>query len=320
MNKKKKILFITAGLLVLAGCIVFICVMSKVGWNFKKLSTVEYVTNTHEIRESFDDVSIITDTADITFVLSDEGNCGVTCYEEKNAKHSVAVENNALVIKIDDNRELHDYVGFRFDTPKITVLLPKNNFNSLFVKGSTGNVEASDDFAFGSAEISLSTGNADFCAAVSGTVKIKTSTGNIGIKNTSVGSLDLSVTTGKVTVVAVTCGEDARINVSTGKATLTDVTCRNLISDGSTGNITLSRVVAEKKLSVERSTDNVKFVGCDAAEIYVKTSTGDVKGNLLSDKVFVTDTSTGDVDVPASAGGGRCEIRTSTGDIEIKIG
>lgn len=318
--KKTAIWFIAAGVLILAGCIVFVCVMSKLGWSFEKLSSAEYETNTHEIGDSFKDISITTDTADITFVLSEEDKCRVECYEDKKAKHSVAVENDALIIKLDDNREWSDYVGFRFDSPKITVSLPKKEYNALFVKGSTGSIEVSEAFAFDSAELSFSTGNVDFCAAVSGAVKIKTSTGNIGIKNTSVGSLELSVTTGKVTITGVTCGENAKINVSTGKAYLTDIKCKNFVSGGSTGNITLSNVVAAEKLSVERSTGNVKFVGCDAAEIYVKTSTGDVGGSLLSDKVFITDTSTGSVDVPSSVSGGRCEINTSTGDIKISIG
>ena len=63
----------------------------------------------------------------------------------------------------------------------------------------------------------------------------------------------------------------------------------------------------------------MKFKGSDAAELFVKTDTGDVTGSLLTDKIFITQTNTGDVDVPDTAAGGRCEIRTNTGDIEIKI-
>lgn len=61
------------------------------------------------------------------------------------------------------------------------------------------------------------------------------------------------------------------------------------------------------------------FDGSDAAEIYVRTSTGSVKGTLLSEKVFITETSTGSVSVPKTVTGGKCEIRTSTGDIQIEI-
>lgn len=69
-----------------------------------------------------------------------------------------------------------------------------------------------------------------------------------------------------------------------------------------------------------RSTGYVRFDKCGAAELYVETDTGDVTGSLLSDKVFITDTDAGDVDVPKTASGGRCEIRTDTGDIKIEVG
>ena len=67
-------------------------------------------------------------------------------------------------------------------------------------------------------------------------------------------------------------------------------------------------------------TGNVNFDGSDAAEIFVKTSTGKVTGNFLTDKVFITQTDTGTVAVPKTVTGGRCKIATDTGDIEIKIG
>lgn len=95
---------------------------------------------------------------------------------------------------------------------------------------------------------------------------------------------------------------------------------KNVISNGSTGNISLDGVIADERLSVERSTGEVEFDGCDAAEIFVKTSTGDVIGSFLTDKVFITDTGTVSVDVPKTSGGGKCEISTSTGNIKIKIG
>ena len=61
------------------------------------------------------------------------------------------------------------------------------------------------------------------------------------------------------------------------------------------------------------------FERCDAQSIFVKASTGEVAGTLLSLKVFITKSSTGDVYVPDSITGGRCEITTSTGDIEIRF-
>ncbi len=319
MKKSTKAWLITAASLILIGCILFAGVMSTLGWDFAKLSTVRFETNTHDVTEPFGNISLVTDTANIVFALSNDGKCSVECYEEENAKHSVTVENGTLTVKVNEQKSLYDYIGFYFGSPKITVYLPNTEYSTLSVKDGTGNVEIPRGFTFESADISLSTGDVDFSAAARKEVKIKTSTGNISAKDTSAGDLDLAVATGKITVSGVTCTGDITVGVSTGETDLADVSCKNIISDGTTGRIFLNRVIAENKLSIKRSTGNVKFKGCDAAELYVKTSTGDVTGSLLTDKVFITETGTGRIDVPETSVGGRCEIKTDTGDIEIKI-
>ena len=319
MRKATKIWLITAVFLVLLGCILFVGVMTTLKWDFSKLSTVKYETNTYEISESFGDISLTTDTADIVFALSGDGKCRVECYEDENAKHSVSVENDTLVIKINNQKSWYDYIGFHLGSPKITVYLPKTEYSALIIRESTGNIKISKDFAFVNTDISLTTGNADFRASASKSIKIKTSTGNIHVENVSAGSLDLSVTTGMITISSVICEGDITVGVSTGNAILTDISCENVLSNGTTGNISLNHVIATEKFSIERSTGYVKFNGCDATELYVKTSTGNVTGSLLTDKVFITDTSTGSVNVPKTIVGGRCEIKTSTGDIKIAI-
>ena len=57
-------------------------------------------------------------------------------------------------------------------------------------------------------------------------------------------------------------------------------------------------------------------IGSDAAELYIKTDTGDVVGSLLSDKTFLVETDTGRREDPKTTTGGRCEIKTDTGDVE----
>ena len=77
--------------------------------------------------------------------------------------------------------------------------------------------------------------------------------------------------------------------------------------------------VASEKLSIERTTGDVKLDRCDAAELWIKTDTGDITGTLLSDKIFFAETDTGRVDVPKSLIGGKCEVVTDTGDIKFRV-
>ena len=203
----------------------------------------KYETNTYEVGKAFSDISMTTDTADIIFALSDDGKCKVECYEKENAKHSVTVENDVLVVRI--NKSWYDYIGYDFGSSKITVYLPKKEYNALFINESTGNVEIPKDYLFDNVDISLSTGDVNFCASVSRLAKIKAITGNICVENTSAGALELSVTTGKVTVSGVTCRDNITVDVVTGSAYLTDSSCRSVISSVITGSISLNNVIQE---------------------------------------------------------------------------
>lgn len=299
MKKSAKIWLITAGALVLFGGTAFLVLMSALKWDYKKLSTVKYKTNTYEISEYISDISILTDTADIVFARSVSGKCKVISFEEKTAENSVTAENGKLIIKTENQKSGTDYIGFYFEQPKITVCLPNSQYNSLQIKGNTGNVKISKDFSFKS-------------------VNIKTSAGSISVNQASLDTLELSTSTGTVTVCGVKCSGDIKINASADRVSLTDTTCKSFKSTGDTGDILLKNVIASEKLIIERDTGNVKFDGCDAAEINVETDTGDVTGSLLTEKVFIVDSDTGEVDVPKSTSGGKCEIETDTGNIKIK--
>lgn len=319
MRRATKGWLITASAVMLLGILIFVGVMTVLKWDFTKLSTVELETNRHEISEDFDKISVRTDTADVFFALSEDGKCRVECYEEQKAKHSVTVQNHTLTIRVVNEKAWHDYIGLNFVSPKITVYLPKTEYDALEIKTSTGAIEIPKEMTLNSIEISVSTGDVACYASAAQAVKIKTTTGKICIEDLTAGSLDLSVSTGLVTVSGVNCEGDVRISVSTGKAKVSDLRCKNLTSTGSTGNITLKNVVAAEKFSVKRSTGDVRFDGCDAAEIFVETDTGNVTGTLLSEKVFVAESDTGSVKVPSSVTGGRCEVTTDTGNIKLDV-
>ena len=319
MRKTTKIWLIIASSLILLGCIIFGGAMTMLRWDFTKLSTNKFETSNYEISENYSNISITAGTADIVFMPSENQKTSVVCYEQENMKHSVTVKDDVLAIEVVDTRKWHAYIGINFEAPKITVYLPQGEYGALSIKSSTGRIETPKDFTFESIDISASTGNIRNYASALMNIKIKTTTGNISTENITAGLVDLSVTTGKVAASGVTCKGDIAVRVSTGKSYLTNITCKNLISSGNTGDISLENVIAAEKFSIERSTGDIEFACSDAAEIFVKTDTGDVRGRLLTDKVFITQTDTGSIDVPKTATGGKCEISTDTGDIKIGI-
>ena len=297
MNRTIKNWLIVAASLILSGGIVFVITMMNLHWDFTKLSTVKYETNTHELREDFSDISIRTSTADIQFLPSEDGACEVICYEAEKRIHSVSVKDGVLTIEEMDTRKWYDYIEFfSFQTPKITIRLPKNVYGTLTTKQSTGDFQLTHRIALGN-------------------VSISTSTGNVLVSDVSADEMKVSVSTGHITIRTVTCEEGLSATVSTGKTELADVTCHSFNSYGNTGNISLKNVVASGICCIERSTGDVSLDGCDAAELSISTDTGHVKGKLLSEKVFIARTDTGRVNVPVTTTGGKCKITTDTGDI-----
>ncbi len=280
MNKKTKKWLMIAASLVLVGCIIFGGAMTMAKWDFMKLSTTQYEANKHEIHDDYKNIAIVTNTADVVFAPSETAETIVVCHEQKNIKHAVTVKDNTLVVEVEDTRKWYEYIGINFGSTSITVYIPQAEYGAISVKASTGDIQ---------------------------------------VENLSAENLDMSVSTGKITASHVTCKGDITVHVSTGRTMLTDIACKNLVSTGDTGDMSLKQVTAAEKFSLKRSTGDILFDGCDAAEILAQTDTGDVKGSLLTDKVFITETSTGKINVPKTTTGGRCEITTSTGDIKIEI-
>ena len=278
-----------------------------------------YETNEHEITESFSNISVNAKAADISFVKSDDGLCKITCYEHKKEKHAVKISGDTLTIEIVNEKKWYEHLSINVGSPKIVIALPEAQYAALNVNSGTGDITIERGVEFENIDLSLSTGDVNCYASAKGGINIALTTGNINLNGMSAGLIKLKSTTGDVKLSDVSVSEEVTIDVSTGNVALGRVSCRSLTSVGTTGNIDLKNVIASGTISIDITTGKVNFINSDASELYIKTTTGDVKGNLLTDKVFITKSTTGDVKVPASIIGGRCEITTTTGDIIITV-
>lgn len=299
MSRCAKGWLIAAFSLVLIGGILFVGVMSMVGWDFRKLSTGKYETNTHTLSDTFTDISIHTKTADVIFSPSADDTVSVVCYEEKNLTHTVSVEDDTLTITVEDTRKWYQHIGFHPGGPTITVYLPAGTYGELKIKAATGDITIPKDFSFSAVDMDVTTGDIIFSADVAG-------------------AMTVDVTTGDVKLSSVSCG-DLTVDTTTGEVNLSNVTCRNLTSSGTTGDVVLNNVIATEAFSIKSETGNVTFKACDAADITAKTTTGDITGTLLTAKTFDAHATTGRVSVPQSATGGQCKLSATTGNISITI-
>ena len=295
----KKWLFIATSFIIM-GCIIFAGTMMKLNWDFSKLSTIKYEENNHTIDKEFKNINVNTNTADIKIETSDDDICRIVCYEEKNLKHTVEVVNDTLEISVLDQRKWYEHIGISAGNTQITVYLPKNEYASLTIKESTGDVKIAKNLVFEN-------------------ISIKASTADIKAENITVGKIELSVSTGDISLNSINCENEVNVKVSTGRTKLANVLCNSIISSGSTGDISLVDVIANKEITINRTTGDIQLDRCDAQDLFIETETGHVKGSLLSEKVFITQSDTGRISVPKTVTGGKCEITTDTGDIKIIV-
>ncbi|MBQ8304835.1 MAG: DUF4097 family beta strand repeat protein [Blautia sp.] len=280
MGKSKKWI-ITGTVLLGSGLMICGTSFTIMGFDWEKLSTVKFVTNTYEIADPFANIRIDADTASLSFLPSEDGTCKVICHEEGDDPHKAEVQNDTLTIERKNNKSLRLFgIGFETESPGITVYLPEDTYK---------------------------------------TCTIETDTGDITLQDLSAGDMQLGSDTGRIKLTNIELSDDLDIEENTGDIVLQNVTCRNLKAEGDTGDLRLTDVTASGEFRLETDTGDIVFDGCDADAIHAETDTGDVTGTLLSDKVFYADTDTGSVDVPASTTGGRCEIESDTGDIRLKI-
>lgn len=318
MSKKSGFWIFLGTLLVILGLLGFTVLMGSIDWDFSKLGTSNYETNTHGIDDDFTNIVIDVETANVVFLPSEDGECKVVCHEDPDYKHLIFVDNGTLHISSAKGIKFN-FNWLNFDRQIITVYLPKSEYSSLSIDTDTGGVNLPKDFSFGSIDISLDTGDAKVFASATEHINIETDTGSILLENASAGSVDLDTQTGRITVSALICGGDLRVDVDTGKANIKNTNCHSFFSDGDTGDIHLESLVADEKINIERDTGDVTFLEIDAAEIYIDTDTGDIEGSLLSGKMFTADTNTGSIRIPSDSVGGICKLSTNTGDIKVTI-
>lgn len=297
MTKTLKIWTIAAIALIIVGSVIFTSALAMLEFDFRKLSTDKSLCNTYTPEEAFDRIQINVDTTDIEFLPATDGQHKIVCEESETVKHKVWVESGILKIKVIPAKWYKRISFFNFNRYKIKLYLPQNKYTAVAATTNTGDISLPKELSFDTVRLDSDTGDIN-CTALSGNVDISSDTGDVKLGN-STGNVSIETNTGDINISAVNC---QRLNV-----------------DSDTGRTILNNCTVAGTFDAETDTGDIVFDGFDAGTIFVETDTGDVTGTLLSEKVFIVVSDTGDIDVPKSINGGRCEITTDTGDVEITI-
>lgn len=259
MRKLIKFLFGFAIALVLLGIGAFVGALALNDWDIKKLSTSKFETNTYDVTENFNSISVDLDTSDIEFILSSDSSCKVVSYESEKVRHTISVENDVLLINSKDDRKWYDYIGFSFSSPKMTLYLPECEYDSLNLKNSTGDIKIPNSFNFNDVKISNSTGNVDFSANVTNDLKIKVSTGDIKLYNVIVlGTMNLDSSTGDIKLNSCDAKE-LYLVTSTGDIDGTLLSDKIFDADTSTGDVRVPNTTTGGICRIRTSTGDITF-------------------------------------------------------------
>lgn len=310
--KKSVIALIVAVALIVSGGLLFFVGLQSADFDFSP----EPVNKVYTAKGSFQNIQIDTGTCDVRFFKTD-GDLSVHCPKTEKLEYIVLVEDGVLRISAMDMRKWYDFIGINIGETEITVYLPEDTYESLYIETDTGDIEIPQDFSFDTAELATSTGDIDFSATVTKSLITENSTGDTDIYGVSPTQLECRSSTGDMALKDIHVSGDIHIQRSTGEITAVDVTCQNLTSQSSTGDVELTNVLAAGALQITTTTGEVEIKNCDADTVTINTDTGDVTGNFLSPKWFIAETDTGDIVIPQSREGGECRITTDTGDIEF---
>lgn len=290
---------ITAIVLIILGISLFLLALYGHGFDFSRLTTEYGKLRTQYVTDSFHSIHIDTDTSKVTLLPSTDGQCRVEIRETDKRLHKITTDNGILSITVTDQREWYHYIGFIQKSLDLKVYLPETVYRSLTIETGTGAITIPKEFTFDTISIAATTADIS-CEASADSVSLTTNTGDMVLQNINcTGALTADRTTGRLIMKSVRCG--------------------SLTIRGNTGDTKLTDVIVEGTVSIKTTTGDIIFDHCDGGDITVQTDTGDVTGTLLTGKLFTGSTSTGHVRLPNPTGSQKCQITTSTGDIEILV-
>ena len=233
--------------------------------------------------EHISSVEVNVENSEIHLVRAQAGeNLSVSYEENKNYHHEIRVENGKFSIKSVYERKFF-FFNFNWHTPKLTVYLDSDAYDSISVVTKNGAVES---------EIPL-----------------------------TVGAFRAESKNGAFEIEHLTVQGDMTLSTSNGAIELEDVHASAVDAKTSNGKITAQDVAAETRLFLRTSNGRIEVQNILSADIDLHTSNGAIRGNIAGkreDYRISADTSNGSNNLSdSSTGEKKLTVKTSNGSIEL---
>ena len=273
---------------------------------------------TRVIEQNFKNISIDVSSSRLFLKPAKDGICKAVW--EKGAKFCALAEvkEDTLYIRTPDKKEENGIENNSFKDAEITLYIPVREYGRFELTAFSEEIYVSGAFTFESLKITNKFSYIICVGFTANTVELNMDSGYIRTIYISSRDINLSAVSGDVVFER---SEAKKITVKTvsGDVSVCNAKLDGLVAETSSGDVKLTEVTAENGLELQTSSGDVIFDRSDAKEITVHTASGEVRGSLLSDKVFVCKSSSGKINVPGTVTGGKCSVETDSGDINLVI-
>ena len=320
MNRTKKILLVVAISCIFVGLLLCFGGFAAMGFELAGLNSLTFESHTYTVEAPFAGLFIDVAEGDVHLFPSEDGSCKVVCRESVQIDHTVRVADGTLTVERVDHRKWYEHIiGIRWGRMAVDVYLPESAYASLSATTLSGDVEIPANFSFVDAKVQSTSGDVRFLASVENELSVKTVSGNLSVRDVAPKSLYAQSTSGDMTIASVRVEGELKLKAVSGDIRFSQVDCGSLEAETTSGEVDASALRASGELRIKTVSGDVDLRGCDGDALWIKTTSGDVSGRLLTEKRFVTNTTSGRVRVPNSASGGSCEVTTVSGDIAFSI-
>ncbi len=343
MKKAIKItILIAVGLVVLGLGMVFVSVAAG-GFDIRNVvKTRTYVEKTYEVTEDFENLQLDFSSNDLQVLPSENGKMKLVCYESDNITYDVKVENKTLVIeeKIDTTIGSIFNFEFNFEDQTNKLYLPKDQYKDFELNLNSGDFTSNESFTFRDVNLDVSSGDVYLSDLIARDLFVDCSSGDVGLSGVSVENLTANVSSGRIDIENTYVNKILKMKSSSGSASLIKTQCTEAdirvgsgsievadftAADGfdihvSSGSANLNNVVTDGFFRVKTGSGSIRLESCDGKEMNLETSSGSIEGSLKSGKIFTAKASAGDIVIPEDdPNGGKCNLKTDSGDIEITV-
>lgn len=308
----------------------------KGGISVKQISNTKYTDKTFTVKDSFDAISVEVASEDVKLFTTD-GDNRIEVHVQEDKRVSVEVKGDRLIVKCDN--ENFKMFNFDYEETYVHLYLNKTDFDDrIIVDTASGDVRIPKDFSFGEMIVNTASGDSYIEADVSGNVVVNAASGKVTLLGLKASSVSINTASGDIKAESLDVKEQLYMSSASGNHTVTSSKAGSLVSDTSSGdtNVTgtnidmlFKRNAASGETKIKDTVSDsfegdvtsgdIEFEKYDAHKIYIETTSADVEGSFKSGKQFSTDTTSGDIKVPADEGSDTCRIETVSGDVNIKI-